>query len=93
MRPIQGWGILNVIISLYKKLAATTPPQVYSIIVHKDNRYNAATLFCLKGYKPVSIVEKLAFLYVHIKTSSKYCDQLMFIFVPCLYTFLNQLVH
>lgn len=61
-------GIPNIITSLCKKLAATTqppPPQVYSIVVHEVNRYNAAGLFCHKGHKSVSDEEKLAFLKMH----------------------------
>ena len=69
MSPIVGWGALNIIISPYEKFAATTSPQVYSIIVHEDNRHNAAGLCCHKGHKPVSVVEKLAFLTEYIETS------------------------
>lgn len=64
--PIEGWGILNIIISVYQNWAA--PPRVYSIIVHEDNRYNAADLFCHKEHKPVSIVAKLAFPKMHVDT-------------------------
>ncbi len=36
---MEGWGVLNVIISSYKKLAATAPPEIYSIIVLEHNTY------------------------------------------------------
>lgn len=69
MSSILGWGALNIIISPYEKFAVTTSPQVYSIIVHEDNRHNTAGLCCHKGDEPVSVVEKLAFLTKYIETS------------------------
>lgn len=80
MSPIVGWGALNIIISPYKKFAVTTLPQVYSVIVLEDNRHNAAGLCRHKGYKPVSVVEKLAFLTVYVETSI-FLNTLMHLFI------------
>ena len=60
---------------------------VYPIIVHEDNRYNAADLFCCKEHKPVSIGEELPPLKCMLKLVLV-CLDLNFVYV-LLKTFLE----
>lgn len=66
------------------------------MVVHEDKRYNAPDLFCHKGHKPVSIVEKLAFLKMHVETGevgtgTSTCLYLYFVYVLILKLFFQTL--